>query len=85
WFHQHFNIGAAPARYLAIHPPRGLSGISEKIEDRMRDQIEYPDEDQMVREKFESELSRKGLSSLMPEVAYRDRNYEWNYTEKRAS
>jgi hypothetical protein len=39
----------------------------------------------MIRERFESELSRKGLTSLMPEVAYRDRDYEWRYTEKRAS
>ena len=82
WFHQHFNIGAAPARYLAIHPPRGLSGISEKVEDRVRDQIEYPDEDPMIRKKFASELSRKGLVSSMPEEAYRDRNYEWSYAEK---
>jgi hypothetical protein len=59
WFHQHFNIGGAPARYLAIHPPRGLSGISEKVEDRARDQIEYPDEDPMIRERFESELGRR--------------------------
>jgi len=39
----------------------------------------------MIREKFESELSRKGLESLMPEKAYRDRDYEWNYGQKLAS
>ena len=49
------------------------------MEDRVRDQIEYPDEDSMIRKKFESELSQKGLVSLMPEDAYRDRNYEWSY------
>ena len=80
WFHQHFNIGGAPARYLAIHPPRGLSGISEKVEDRARDQIEYTDEDPMIREKFESELSRKGLQSVMPDEAYRNGDYGWSYT-----
>ena len=85
WFHQHFNVGGTPARYLAIHPPRGLSGISEKVEDRARDQIEYPDEDPMIRKKFEAELTRRGLKSVMPEEAYRNRDYEWNYTQKKAS
>jgi hypothetical protein len=70
WFHQHFNIGGAPARYLAIHPPRGLNGISEKVEDRAKDQIEYPDEDPMIRKKFESALAQKGLQSVMPDEAY---------------
>jgi hypothetical protein len=77
--------GAAPARYLAIHPPRGLSGISEKVEDRARDHIEYLDEDAMIRRKFERSFHRGGLASLMPEAAYRDRDYEWNYTQKLAS
>jgi len=85
WFHQHFNIGGAPARYLAIHPPRGLSGISEKVEDRVRDQIEYTDEDPMIRKKFESTLAQKGLQSVMPDEAYRNRDYEWSYTQKKAS
>ena len=48
-------------------------------------EIEYPDEDAMIRRKFETELSQRGLVSLMPEAAYRDRNYEWNYTQKLAS
>ncbi|HTF91825.1 MAG TPA: cupin domain-containing protein, partial [Verrucomicrobiae bacterium] len=63
----------------------GLSGISEKVEDRARDQIEYTDEDPMIREKFESELSRKGLQSVMPDEAYRNPDYEWSYTQKKAS
>ena len=81
WFHQHFNLGARPARYLAIHPPRGFSGISEKVEDRARDQIEYPDEDPSVRQRFEGELAKSGLKSLMPEEAYRNKNFEWAYAE----
>jgi oxalate decarboxylase/phosphoglucose isomerase-like protein (cupin superfamily) len=79
WFHQHFNVGAAPARYLAIHPPRGFSGISEKLEDRARDQIEYTDEDPSIRARFEAELGRRDLTTLMPDEAYRNRNYEWSY------
>jgi oxalate decarboxylase/phosphoglucose isomerase-like protein (cupin superfamily) len=81
WFHQHFNVSEHPDRYLAIHPPRGLSGTGEQIQDRSRDQIEYAEEDPMVRERFESELAKRGLKSVMPEEAYKDRNYEWDYDD----
>ena len=33
----------------------------------------------MIRQKFESELARKGLLSVMPDDAYRNRDYEWSY------
>ena len=72
-------------RYLAIHLPRGLTGISVNVEDRARDQIEYTDEDPMIRKKLELELTRKGLKSLMPDEAYRNRDYEWYYTQPKAS
>ncbi|HZT06842.1 MAG TPA: cupin domain-containing protein [Chloroflexota bacterium] len=78
WFHQHFNVGGAAGRYLAFHAPRGVMQ-SERIEDRARDQIEYPDEDPWIRQTFESELRKRGLVSLMPEKAYQDRAYEWDY------
>jgi oxalate decarboxylase/phosphoglucose isomerase-like protein (cupin superfamily) len=77
WFHQHFNIGASPARYLAFHPPLQFDGHAEKVEDRARDQIEYVDEDPAVRELFESELSKRGLTSLIPEEAYTQRDYSF--------
>ncbi len=77
WFHQHFNLGPSDARYLAFHPPTQFHGYSEKIEDRARDQIEYPNEDPWVRQHFEEELAKRGLRSLMPEEAYRDPNFEW--------
>jgi oxalate decarboxylase/phosphoglucose isomerase-like protein (cupin superfamily) len=81
WFHQHFNLGEAPARYLAFHSPRNMM-VSEQIEDRDRDQIEYPDEDPWIRQTFEAELAKRGLSSKMVEDAYRDRSYEWDYPMK---
>lgn len=81
WFHQHFNVGSAPARYLAFHAPRGLPGRSERVEDLARDQIEYPDEDPVVRQTFEKELAQRGLTSLMPDEAYRDRDYRWAFDE----
>jgi hypothetical protein len=82
WFHQHFNVGAQYARYLALHAPRGVAGRSERLEDLARDQIEYPDEDPFIRQKFEEELGKRGIASLMPEEAYHDPNYKWDYDEE---
>jgi hypothetical protein len=78
WFHQHFNVGATPARYLALHPPRQFRGHAEKIEDRAKDMIEYVDEDPWIREKFEGELAKGGLTTLMPQDAYRVKSYNWH-------
>lgn len=77
WFHQHFNVGRAPARYLAFHPPLQFDGHAEKVEDRARDQIEYVDEDPAVRERFESELAKRGLKSVIPDEAYTRKDYEF--------
>ncbi|HWP58898.1 MAG TPA: hypothetical protein VNL14_13480 [Candidatus Acidoferrales bacterium] len=78
WFHQHFNAGGTMARYLALHPPMQFHGHAEKIEDRAKDQIEYPDEDPWIRKKFEEELAKRGVKSLMPDEAYTNRDYEWS-------
>jgi len=79
WFHQHFNAGGDPARYLALHPPMQFHGHAEKVEDRAKDQIEYCNEDKWVREKFEGEMAKRGITSLMPAQAYTDPNFEWNW------
>ncbi len=78
WFHQHFNLGSSPARYLALHPPFQFYGHAEKVEDRAKDQIEYPDEEPWIRQKFEEELAKRGLTSLVPDEAYKDRNFGWS-------
>jgi hypothetical protein len=78
WFHQHFNAGATPARYLALHPPRQFRGHAEKIEDRAKDMIEYVDEDPWIRQKFEGELAKRGITTLMPEDAYTVPSYNWH-------
>jgi oxalate decarboxylase/phosphoglucose isomerase-like protein (cupin superfamily) len=77
WFHQHFNTGQGSARYVAFHPPLQFDGHAEKVEDRARDQIEYVDEDPAVREMFESELAKRGLTSVIPDEAYANREYEF--------
>ncbi|MEA2640108.1 MAG: hypothetical protein QOF51_1502 [Chloroflexota bacterium] len=77
WFHQHFNVGAEPARYLALHPPRQFIGHGEQVEDMARDQIEYPAESPWIRQHFEEELAKRNLTTLMPEQAYKDPTYTW--------
>ncbi len=76
WFHQHFNVGQSPARYLAFHPPLQFDGHAEKVEDRARDQIEYVDEDPAVRERFETELAKRGMQSEIPAEAYARRDFD---------
>lgn len=80
WFHQHFNVGGARARYLALHPPTQFHGYTdESVGDLSNDQIEYADEDPWVRAKFEEELAKRNLQSLMPDEAYKERDYQWDY------
>jgi mannose-6-phosphate isomerase-like protein (cupin superfamily) len=79
WFHQHFNVAGVPGRYLALHPLPQFSGHAEKVQDRAKDQIEYPDEEPWIRQKFEEELAKRSLKSMMPDEAYRDKNFEWTY------
>ncbi len=79
WYHQHFNVGGGNGRYLAFHAMRGFT--SERVEDRARDQIEYPQEDPWIRDTFASELKKRNLASVMPEQAYKDPTYEWDYQE----
>jgi len=81
WFHQHFNVSEHADRYLAIHPPRGLSGAGERVEGAAN-QIEYIDEEPWVRERFEGELAKRGLQSVMPAEAYTNRTFEWDYGDE---
>ena len=82
WFHQHFNVGGEPARYLAFHGPQQTQGRQVERIESSRDQIEYPEEDPFIRNKFQSELAARGLTSLMPDRAYSDPDYKWDYDEE---
>ena len=70
WFHQHFNGGSTPARYLALrwgskkNKFRKRYGIDKSIKDG-GDQIEYPDEDPSVRKIFEGALAGEGIETQM--------------------
>jgi oxalate decarboxylase/phosphoglucose isomerase-like protein (cupin superfamily) len=64
WYHQHFNTGAGPARYLAFKAEgvaiRNAQGVPKSC---------YADESPRVRQWFVEALTRKGLESRM-EKAY---------------
>lgn len=70
FYHQHFNTGTEPARYLVLHAK------SPTMEDK-HVQIEYVDEDPEIREFFESELAKSGIKSRMPQECYKDRHFKW--------
>jgi hypothetical protein len=75
WYHQHFNVGSTPARYLALSASPQF-GVWERPREP-NDQIEYPDEEPWIRERFEGELTKRGITSLMPEEVYKNRQYHW--------
>lgn len=71
WFHQHFNNGSSPARYLALRwgskKFRGLRkayGVDESIKSG-GDQIEYEDEEPKIHQEFEASLAKAGVSCRM--------------------
>jgi len=71
WFHQHFNVGTVPARYLAFKHEgvaiRNAQGVPKAwISTRVGgDQIDYADEAAELRAVFAEELARHGLESRM--------------------
>ena len=82
WFHQHFNLGERPARYLAMHPPMQFHGHADKVTDRAKDQIEYSDEDPAIRATFERELAERGLESKLDPAVYEAKSkLDWNAFE----
>ena len=75
WFHQHFNTGTTPARYLAFKHEvvsiRNAQGVPKAwISRRLGgDQIDYADESSLVRTMFAESLAKNGLSPRM-DAAY---------------
>jgi len=77
WFHQHFNTGKQPARYLALRwgSQKFLTGkhfsegedwwYSTKLGGN---QIEYEDEDPEIRKTYEQELAQNGVELRMPPI-----------------
>ncbi len=74
WFHQHFNTGPTPARYLAfkhevalIRNAQGVptAWISRRIGG---DQIDYADERPEIRSLFAQELAKHGMQPRMDDT-----------------
>jgi len=71
-FHQHFNAGAEPARYLALRGG-GAGGNRQYRDGALADlsiklggwQVEYEDEDPKIHQIFESELAKHGATCKM--------------------
>jgi oxalate decarboxylase/phosphoglucose isomerase-like protein (cupin superfamily) len=76
WFHQHFNAGPVPARYLAFKhsSPRNKQGVPMSWISRRvgGNQIDYADESEMVRKMFAAALAKHGLESRMADVYQRE-------------
>ena len=71
WFHQHFNTGPTPSRYLAFKHEgvavRNAQGVPKAwISMRIGgDQIDYADEGPEIRSMFAEALAKHGLESQM--------------------
>ena len=68
-FHQHFNTGTEPARYLAMIAPNNTPAIGEGgiVSISKGRQAEYEDEDRDIHEIFEAELKKHGAQCKMAE------------------
>ena len=77
WFHQHFNTGDSPARYLAFKHEtvslRNAQGVPKAWISRRigGDQIDYADESDTVRTLFADALAKNGVAPQMDQ-AYKD-------------
>lgn len=67
WYHQHFNTGPTPAKYLALrwnskkHKVFKQYAVDKNVQ-AGGSQIEGPDEDPAIRELFEAELRKNGIT-----------------------
>jgi hypothetical protein len=74
WYHQHFNTGTTPSRYLAfkheVVSVRNAQGVPKAwISKRIGgDQIDYADESPVIRQMFKDELAKSGLEPRMDEA-----------------
>ena len=74
WYHMHFNSGSVENRQLRIRAPRpGANPAADAHR-----VIPFAEQDPWIRRKFEEELAKRGLTSLMPEEAYTNPNFEWD-------
>ncbi|MEI9851989.1 MAG: hypothetical protein WDN24_15405 [Sphingomonas sp.] len=70
WYHQHFNTGTEPARFIKLGgtPGTEFTPMTSHImeEWRVRTEISYATEDPYVRDLLEREMIRNGGKIQMP-------------------
>jgi len=69
WYHQHFNNGKDPARFIRLGGPPGNEKYpvtAEGLTTGTNTMILFKDEDPYVRDLFEKELAAKGAKIAMP-------------------
>ncbi len=74
WYHQHFNTGKEPARYVALRrggsPEHRLRiGMQGGNEQDAAEQIEHEDEDPAIYTMYEEELRKNGVQIRQPRVS----------------
>ncbi len=69
-YHQHFNTGAEPIRYIVLRygNPRYSGALGARFKSTGGPQIEFEEQDPRVREMFEDELRKNGVQSGMSTV-----------------
>jgi hypothetical protein len=75
WYHMHVNSGDVENRQLRIFPPRPIMNYTLPDKNKF---IPFVKEEPWIREYFEAELAKRGLTSLMPPECYADPNYQWD-------
>ena len=71
WFHQHFNTGSTPARYMAFKPRSRKFRTKGKFMNDVSlkhggNQIEFEDEGPEIRSRYERECAGNGVEVRMP-------------------
>ncbi|HZT06332.1 MAG TPA: ethanolamine ammonia lyase-activating protein [Chloroflexota bacterium] len=70
-YHQHFNTGPEPVRYLAFR--LGAADLRRWGRNMMPDQIESEDEDPAIYDEYEAECAKNGVKVTLPRPAYNRR------------
>ena len=73
WFHQHFNSGKTPARFVKLGGWNNdlYPFTTTLVSDPGRTEIDYPDEDPRVRQIFAERLAATGGQFKMPESVFK--------------
>lgn len=78
--HQHFNTGDEPARYIAWHSPNWgtLGDIDLYSSSAPQNQIEYHEEDPVVREHYKRSLEGTNQEFRMPDECYTNPDFAFD-------